>query len=224
MTVSCHGRCGGRSSSQSNDSSITTSGSPRRRPRRRARGRVVAAGDVRQRVSSSQRIGPSIDFAYGSIRSFCRVEAVALLRLPGAVDAVAVALARPGPGQIAVPVEGRPLGQLVARLAVGLVEEDRARPSPRARRRGRSSSPRRPRGDRAERVSRARPSRARPQERERAHASSSTVSLRSRPGGLRGRGGARASAPPRRRLPRARAGARAAGGAGGRRAPPARGA
>ena len=73
-----------------------------------------------------------------------RVEAVALLGRPGAVDAVAVALPGPDPGQVAVPVERRPLGQLEARLARRRRRRGRARRARRSRRRARSSCPRRP--------------------------------------------------------------------------------
>ena len=52
-----------------------------------------------------------------------RVEPVTLLRRPGPVDAVPVALARPDAGQVAVPVVSRHARQLVAGLDVGLVEE-----------------------------------------------------------------------------------------------------
>ena len=52
-----------------------------------------------------------------------RVEAVAGLRIPRAVDAVAVALSRADPREIDVPVVGRQLAHLDALLVVRLVEQ-----------------------------------------------------------------------------------------------------
>ena len=85
------------------------------------RDRVGDASELRRYGSGlprSQRIGPSIAFAYGSMRSFA-----GLNRWPrrgrGAVDAVAVPLAGADARQVAVPVEGRALGDRDPRLDVG---------------------------------------------------------------------------------------------------------
>src|SRR5581483_3332352 len=48
---------------------------------------------------------------------------MSLLRRPGAVHAVGVPLARPDAGEVAVPVERRPLGQRDADLVVVGVEQ-----------------------------------------------------------------------------------------------------
>ncbi len=84
---------------------------------------VVARGHVGQRVGrvppdrALDRLGVGVDEQLG------RVEAVARLGVVDAVDAVAVARARPDAGQIGVPVERCALAQLDARLVVLLVEE-----------------------------------------------------------------------------------------------------
>ena len=84
---------------------------------------VVPAGHVREHVA-----GLPVDGALDRLRirvdqELVRVEAVPLLGRPAPVDAVAIALPRPDPRQVAVPVERRALRELVAGLTVRLVEE-----------------------------------------------------------------------------------------------------
>ena len=84
---------------------------------------VLAAGNVGEDVPVApedralDRLRVRVDQQLGG------VEAVTLLGRPGTVDAVAVALPGPDPRQVAVPVERRALRQLVAGLAIVLVEE-----------------------------------------------------------------------------------------------------
>ena len=81
-------------------------------------------GHVRQRRSRpSQSTGPSIAFAYGSIRSLSGLKRWPVAGSYGAVDAVAVPLPGPDAGDVAVPVERLALGQLHPRLAIVGVEE-----------------------------------------------------------------------------------------------------
>ena len=136
----------GRPPSRSSGRRRRTSGSRRRRPRRRARGRRPRRrGRTAARSRRRSRPAPSIAFAYGSISSLRRVEALPALGLVRPVDAVAVALARADAGQVAVPVERGALGQLDARLARRRRRTGTARPARRSRRRARSSCRRRPR-------------------------------------------------------------------------------
>ena len=86
-----------------------------------------------------------------------RVEAVPVVGLVGAVDAVAVALAGADARQVAVPVVRGALGDLDALLARRPRRTGTARRARRSRRRGRSSCPRRPTWGRAGRAGRARP-------------------------------------------------------------------
>ena len=64
-----------------------------------------------------ERLGVGVEQQLG------RVAAVAVLGRVGAVDAEAVALARADVGEVAVPAEGRRLGQVDARLGAVLVEQ-----------------------------------------------------------------------------------------------------
>ena len=127
MTVSVHGVPSRRSPSQSKPGSTTN-------PLGIAVGVVLVVGlevgdvgvvgDVGQRA----RLVPQ-DLALDRLRvrvdeQLAGVEAVALLGLVRAVDAVAVALAGADAGQVAVPVVGRALDHLDARLDVlGAVEQ-----------------------------------------------------------------------------------------------------
>ncbi len=61
--------------------------------------------------------------AYGIEEELRRVAAPAARRVPGPVDAEAVALAGPDAGDVAVPAEGGALGEVGAALAARLVEE-----------------------------------------------------------------------------------------------------
>ena len=99
---------GGRPPSRSAGRSRRTSGSRRRRPRRRARGRRPPRRSARTAARCRRRSGSGPRSTSRTGRSAaCRVEAVALGRRVRAVDAVAVALARPDQRQVAVPVVAR---------------------------------------------------------------------------------------------------------------------
>ena len=86
-------------------------------------GIVVRVRHVRERVGSLvvdralDRLGVGVDQKLG------RVEAMAAFRVVRPVDAVGVPLARPDVRQVAMPVEGGPLGQRESRLDVVGVEE-----------------------------------------------------------------------------------------------------
>ena len=108
-----------------------------------------ALGPVRQRVAALL-----VDRALDRLRvrvdeELRRVEAVARGRVVGAVHAVAVALPGADAGQVAVPVERRPLGRRGSASRRRLRRRGRARPGGRSRRTARSSSPRRPTRGRA---------------------------------------------------------------------------
>ena len=62
-------------------------------------------GTYGRTFAASQSTGPSIAFAYGSISSLSGLKRWPARRVVVAVDAVAVALARPDPRDVAVPVE-----------------------------------------------------------------------------------------------------------------------
>ena len=131
MTVSCHGRRGGLDAlpveGRIDDDAL--------RDRvgvvlvvQLEVGVLAARRDVRQHVReipgdvALDRLRVGVDQQLG------RVEAVAVLGLVAAVDAVAVALPGPDAGEVAVPVEGRVLAQRDALLGVGLVEEAELHP------------------------------------------------------------------------------------------------
>ena len=80
-------------------------------------GVVGAVGHVRAaRCPRSQRTGPSIDFAYGSISSLAGLKRMALARgRTGRARGSRSAGPGPTPGQVAVPVERGALGHLDAR-------------------------------------------------------------------------------------------------------------
>ena len=153
MTVSCQGVSGGRSSSQSKAGSITTHFGIAAASSSSSGSRSASSagpGDVRERRSpASQRTAPSIAFAYGSIRSFAGLKRWPCGRVVGPVDAVAVALAGPDAGQVAVPVERRALASARAASRGRRRRTGTARRARRARRRARSSCPRRPTSRRA---------------------------------------------------------------------------
>ena len=94
---------------EARDRSRRTSGSRRRRPRRRARGRRPRSpvGTYGSTLPASKRIGPSIDFAYGSSSSLLGLKRWPSFGAYGTVDAVAVALAGADEREVAVPVERR---------------------------------------------------------------------------------------------------------------------
>ena len=79
---------------------------------------VVVAGSARTAATFAccHCTGPSIAFAYGSISSLFGLKRSPGRRVVRAVHAICVALSGADAGEVAVPVERRPLGQLDARL------------------------------------------------------------------------------------------------------------
>ena len=83
----------------------------------------AARGHVRQRARSARVHLPVDRLRVRVDEELRRVEAVALLRRPRPVHPIAVPLTGPDPGDVAVPVVRRPLGQLDAGLAALVVEQ-----------------------------------------------------------------------------------------------------
>ncbi len=84
---------------------------------------VVAVDGVRQDAGCAERDRPLDRLGVRVDQELRRVEAVAVAGVVRPVDAVAVALARSDARHVAVPVEGRALGQLDPCLDVPLVEQ-----------------------------------------------------------------------------------------------------
>ena len=150
---------GGRPPSRSPGRSPPHLGMASRRPRRRARGRRRRrrSGTYGSTLASFQLIDAVDRLRVGVDQELVVVEAVALGGRVGAVDAVAVALARADARQVAVPVERGALADLDAGLLAVARRTGRARRARRSRRTARSSCPARPTSRRAGRASPARP-------------------------------------------------------------------